>query len=540
MRVSQQVYQRSGLALLTAFILVAAACGSSSKSSSTTSAATSVTTSAGTTATTAATATTSAGTSGTTAASTASTAGGASSTTAAGTGTGTAGCPAIDTSVDADPVNGKGTGRFISDIECTESKPLKATGDPITIGFQNPEGDPSGSFPESSLGAQAAVDYINNELGGLGADIQNGKPGRPIRLEVCKMAISPDDSQRCANDLIAKSPALVVNGFNFFGNHLAIYKAAKMPVIVTQPITVADFSTPGVWAIGGGGGCVGAFPALVSYSVDQLKGKRVVAAWADTPPGVVCYYDLTAKPMDVLAGKVTGTSKLAGTMPDLKYLGVPIKPASPDLTAQVTQILDFKPDVILSSIQSSDCWNLVASLGRLGWTPQKIPLVFGGSCIDNAAATAAGDLAKGIYFLTAGSSSLINDPATITDPRGKLEAQIYQAKLAKYGVSPAMVTMGTTGIGFTSFLSIWERASAIAVAGGTVTGASISDSYGATDGEHQFGTSPLACAKAVAPYVTICNSDAVMSQWDGTQLVPVSKVYSGVGLLAGTPIKPGP
>ena len=71
-----------------------------------------------------------------------------------------------------------------------------AEGEPIIIGLQNPEGDPNGSFPEYSAAVQAAVDYINTELGGLG--------GRPIELEICKTAISPDDSQRCANELVAE------------------------------------------------------------------------------------------------------------------------------------------------------------------------------------------------------------------------------------------------------------------------------------------------------------------------------------------------
>ena len=74
------------------------------------------------------------------------------------------------------------------------------------IGFQNPEGDPNGSFPEASLAPRPRVDYINAELGGWGADIQNGIPGRPIELEVCRTAISPDDSQRCANELVGEGP----------------------------------------------------------------------------------------------------------------------------------------------------------------------------------------------------------------------------------------------------------------------------------------------------------------------------------------------
>ncbi len=122
--------------------------------------------------------------------------------------------------------------------------PLAAEGEPVIIGFQNPEGDPNGSFPEASLAAQAAVDYINAELGGWGSDIQNGVPGRPIQLEVCRTAISPDDSQRCANELVAKDPDIVVSTINFFGNHLPIFEAAGIPAIVTSPVTIADYTSP--------------------------------------------------------------------------------------------------------------------------------------------------------------------------------------------------------------------------------------------------------------------------------------------------------
>ena len=65
------------------------------------------------------------------------------------------------------------------------------TGEPFKIGVQNLEGDPNGSFPEFSIAIQAAADYVNAELGGLG--------GRPIEIVLCKSIVSPDDSQRCAN-----------------------------------------------------------------------------------------------------------------------------------------------------------------------------------------------------------------------------------------------------------------------------------------------------------------------------------------------------
>jgi len=518
------------IAVAAALAIVAAACGSDSKSSST-SAGAATTAAAGAS-------TTAAAGAATTAAGSATTSGSGGSTPAAGSSAaGSAGCPAIDSSLDAD--HGTGTGQFKSNLECADKSPLKAQGDPIVIGFENPEGDPNGSFPEATLGAQAAVKYINEELGGWGSDIQNGKPGRPIQLEVCKTAISPDDSQRCANEIVSKKPDLAVSTINFFGNHLPIFEAAGIPAIVTSPVTIADFTSKSAYAIAGGGGCLGAHTALVEYAAVDLKAKRVAVPWADTPPGVVCYYDLEAKPLDVLKGAVKSTSDLAGSIPDLEHIGVPIKPATPDITPQVTQILDFKPDAIIFSAQGSDCWNLVDGLGRLGWTPDKIPLVMSGSCIDFDAMKAAGDLAKGVYFITSGGT-VTNDPSTITDPYAKFEATIFQEKPEQYGMDKSDLFKGFGANGFNSMVDIWELSVRAANGGTPPTGQEFAAHVKATTDDHMFGSTPLSCSTAPEPYVAVCNSVSSVAKWDGTGLVPVKAPFSAAGLVAGTELKPGP
>ena len=532
--------RRGAVALASGFMLLVAACGSDSKSEP------SVTTAAPT-ATTAAPATTgggattpSAGSSGgteTTAGSGTETTTGSGTETTAGSGTGSAGCEPVDTSFDA--TRGTDAGLFKSDLECAAKKPLKAEGDPITIGFQNPEGDPNGSFPEFSLAAQSAVDYINSELGGLGSDIQNGKPGRPIKLEICKMAISPDDSQRCANELIAKKPTLVFSSLNFFGNHFPIYAAAQIPAVVITPITVGDFSSPNVYSIGAGGGCLGVHTGLVKYAVQDLKATKLAIPWSDTPPGVVCYYDLEAKPADVLAGNVKGSSPDAGSVPDLTYLGVPIKPASPDVTAQATQILDFKPNAIIYSAQGADCWNFVSALGRLGWTPSSIPLVLSGACIDFDAMKSAGDLAKGIYFVGSTGTTL-QDLSTLTDPYDKFEATIYQSKPAQYGLAADQLNKGFATQGFSGVMSLWELSTELAADGKELTSETFAEAYKTTADQHLFGSTPLSCSTAPAPYVAVCNASVAVTQWDGTKLDTVVPLFSGIDLVAGTEIKPGP
>ena len=347
--------------------------------------------------------------------------------------------------------------------------------------MQNPQGDPNGSFPEFTTAVEAATKYINEELGGLGSNPSEGTPGRPIQLETCFMAINPADSQKCANELAGKNPFTVVNSINFFGNHFPIYEAAGIPTIVTSPVTIADF-TADTASIGAGGGCLGNHTALVYAATQELKAKRVAVPWADTPPGVVCYYDLEAKPLDVLKGTVPSSSELAGTIPDLEHIGVPIKPASPDVTPQVTQVLDFDPDVILFSAQGADCWNLVDGLGRAGWTPEQIPMIMTGACIDFEKMKAAGDLAKGIYFISAAGANLTS-PETIENPRYRLEAESYLEKARQYGMPEADIFKGFGGSGWIGMMTLWEQAG-IAARNGELTPESLKEQLAGTSGNH--------------------------------------------------------
>lgn len=407
-------------------------------------------------------------------------------------------------------------------------------GNDILIGFQNPEGDPNGSFPEYSDAALAATDYINTELGGLG--------GRCIELEVCAMAITPDDSQRCANELAAAEADVVVSALNFFGNHFPIYQGSNIPVIVGTPITIGDFATEGVFAIGAGGGCFGVHTGLIQFTTQELPGitgsdiNRVAVPWADTPPGVVCYNDLEAKPLNVIQGSVDpSTSALSGSNPGLEHIGIPVLPAAADVTPQATEILDFEPDAIIYSAQGSDCWNLVDALGRLGWTPDQTPLVLSGACIDFTAMEAAGDLAVGVY-LTSTENGVLNELDGLTGQHLE-NATTYQTKAAEYGLSQDDLLKGFAGQGFAVMMSMHEFATRIAAGGDEVTGESLAAAYAASDGSQpSFGGSPLNCAGAPAPYVSVCSSPITMNQWNGTQLVPVldGGLINGIDLVAGS------
>jgi branched-chain amino acid transport system substrate-binding protein len=203
-------------------------------------------------------------------------------------------------------------------------------------------------------------------------------------------------------------------------------------------------------------------------------------------------------------------------------------------------VLGFNPEVIVFSAQGADCWNLVDGLGKQGWTPDKIPLIFTGSCIDFEKMTAAGDLAKGIYFIGAAGAALSN-PDSIKNPRFKLEATTYLEKAAQYGMSEADIKKGFAAQGWSVLMTIWEQANIST--GGDPTKldpATFVAQFRGTSGNHIYGSVPFGCAAAPKPYVAVCNQTASLSQWDGKELVSVVDQYSGVDLIAGTELKPGP
>lgn len=502
-----RTYRRHlAVAGLTAIALVSAACGSSSGSGS------SETTAAG--------ATTSA-------------AAAESSTTAAAAGSSSSAAPAAGGTQ-------KGAAEAKADEDAGKAKPLKATGDPVVIGFQNPEGDPNGSFPEFSLAAEAAVKYINEELGGIGGDTATGKAGRPIQLEVCKMAIAPAESLRCANELAAKKPFAVVSSINFFGNHFEIYKAANVPVVVATPVTALDFTSPGVYATGGGGGCLGVHTGLVWFMTQELKVTgKVAVPWANTPPGVFCYHDLEKKPLEVLAGKKLAGGEIKadgndmkGKIPALQHMGEPVLPGQADLTPQATKVLDFKPDGILFSGQGADCWTLAQSMAKLGWSAEKTPTVFSGSCIDIAKMKELGDVAKGVHLI--GAASILTPDAL--DGQLKEEALTYMEKMKKYSDADT-AGKGFATVGFTTMMQIWEMANQ--QSGGDPTkldGAAFSKTLGETKDHHAWGSTGLSCADgaANAPYIAVCNTTVSANRWDGEKFVAEKQNFSGLSLIKGT------
>lgn len=188
---------------------------------------------------------------------------------------------------------------------------------PVTIGFVNDEGGIP-SFPEGSVAAQAAVSFLNNNLGGIN--------GAPVKLAVCKVAGSEEQGQACAQQFLGNKSVSVIAEDSLVVGAQTFHRtlAGKTPVVIGSPNAVADATSPNNWPISAG--VFGTDPGFVYYATQVLKAKTASLLFpADDPTGQVAAKqikgDLTKAGVKVTTGGYTSSS--ADILPVVQASGAP-------------------------------------------------------------------------------------------------------------------------------------------------------------------------------------------------------------------------
>jgi branched-chain amino acid transport system substrate-binding protein len=149
-------------------------------------------------------------------------------------------------------------------VKFTQGKAGKADSakEPFVIGWANQQGG-TPSYPQATAGAEAAVKFINDELGGIA--------GRPVKLETCFM-LAEEDGQKCGAKFSGNKDVQVVGlGLAAVGN-ASLYKTVlkDKPVVVATSAAQPDTTTPGVYTFNGG--------ALSPIAADGLLAAQVKGA----------------------------------------------------------------------------------------------------------------------------------------------------------------------------------------------------------------------------------------------------------------------
>ena len=216
----------------------------------------------------------------------------------------------------------------------------------------------------------------------------------------------------------------------------------------------------------------------------------------------------------------------------------PIKPAPPDVTPQVTQVLDFEPDVIIYSAQGADCWNLVDGLGRLGWTPGADP-AHPVAALHRPAEDEGAPRPRQGHPLRRRPGASLPSPDSITDPRIKLEARPTSRRPRKYGMQAADITKGFAGAGWNAMMTLWEQAASSSTTARSSRPRPSGRRCGHR-GEPHLRLGALRVRRGAGAVHRSVQLQGEPTQWDGESMRSSNPSFSGLDLIAGTELKPGP
>jgi branched-chain amino acid transport system substrate-binding protein len=347
--------------------------------------------------------------------------------------------------------------------------PKKATGSPYVFGMINDETG-AVTFPEARQGSIAAVDYVNNYLGGIN--------GHPIVIDECTGDGTPATAARCANQLVAAHPLAIMGAADVGAPaSIPIYEHANLAYLGGIPFTPVPETAPNsiqFWSVS-----VGDNAAAAVYAGKTLGIKSVALIYFSNAQG------------ESILPQITPVFKAAGvtTIHD-----IPLSPTSPDPSPQAALVESSGAQLAYVDVPNG-CGNVLKALKSVGFTGKIMGI---DPCGAPPVIAAAAGGANGMYIaspfeLQSGSSQ---------------QAQLFQAAMKKWAAPGTLIDSISTA-GFATVMNIQQVLSTIS---GTPTTASILAAFRA--GTHQnFLSHPYTCnGQAMKGAAAICNDYYRMNQ----------------------------
>jgi len=379
-----------------------------------------------------------------------------------------------------------------------------AHGTPITIGYVNQED----VFPEATIGIDAAVKYVNAELGGI--------DGHPIRLSSCTITVE-EDGQRCgtqfANDSnidVVMTGTLLVGGKGLYDS-----LAGNKPIVIGNGVTTDDFTTTA--GISWFTGAVGVVGGLARYVATQMQPKpKNIAVMYGNNAAAQGAFALILKPVLEKAGMhVTGIQ-----VTDPGGTAAEVQSAIQNSGANTA-------DVFITLTTLPECIATYDSLKQLGITPTVITtgLCFGTPMtahLKNAGET--GTMPDGWYFGDYGDNYFAPDLKS-----GMLT---YVTKVQQYGVkAPGATTLEYTGFAgplFANLLTVVKLVNGIGV--DHLTPNAMLAAIKAFKGPMMLQVGPLDCGHvtvAGVAFPAVCASEMGLQQYKNGAWISIADALNG-------------
>ena len=354
--------------------------------------------------------------------------------------------------------------------------PRRATGKALVVGLINQENGATGSFPELRRDAEAAVRYVNEELGGI--------DNRPVALEVCVTAGTAEASQACATQLAAKKPVAVLGGIDVAaGSAVPVLEAAKIPYLGMTPSLGDELVSPMAFMFAGG--VVADLLAQTEYVTSTVKAKKVGVVHLDLP-GLQDAAALAARAILEKRG-----------VTDVKIVAQ--KGEAADYAAAVRTATASTPDVLMAVFPASGCVKVLTAVRALRVKPR---LFLPSACATPEVLGTAG--ATGATF----ASSFV--PYTeAADP----DVATYLAKMRQYGTADAAPS-ALSQAGFALVMTFHRLVAS--QDGNKVTAASIAAAAKKARNQPAFMAHPYTCdGQTVTLLPAMCSAWVRLLEYEG-------------------------
>jgi len=274
--------------------------------------------------------------------------------------------------------------------------------EPVRIGWVVQDAGP-GASPESTSAAEAAVDFINAELGGI--------RGRPLELEICS-APSAEETQQCGVEFANNDDIrMIVQGPNFVGGQESLYRSASSTdkaVIIALPSSPEEITAQGPYAF------------LATGGVPQEALAQLIKSGHLGDIESVTIVHLAIPAAESIA-RTYFEEQLSETGIDVQRVPVQATATAPEIQAAVQAAGGGTADIVIGIVAAPGCISIPQALDLL----QSDALYTGVSaCLAPSVIEALGGIYEG-YYATTVSNYLIPDDESGT--------RIYLGAMQRYG-----------------------------------------------------------------------------------------------------------
>jgi len=350
---------------------------------------------------------------------------------------------------------------------------------PVKIGFVNQQGGAM-SYDEATLGAEAAVKYLNENLGGIS--------GHPAELATCFIAAAEEEGQTCGQQLVNDPDvSVVVFGTLAVGGQAfeAVNDGTK-PLLLGNGLGPTDTKSKNTFVYNGAASTL--LGGMVTYVSEVLKAKNVAVVYPQDPLGASGAKALEAQ------------LKIAG----VEFKSVGFADSSTDLIAPMTAAGAQSAEAILSLTSTPPlCIAAAKALESLG---SSAPVVTAGSfCFSEEVAKGLGGEAP--HWVQGSSQALLTD-GSIPDVKAWREAS------GSVGLSAEDQSDSNSALAWAITMT---AARFLNEAGGaSATPAQVSKKAEAFEGPMMLGPPKIECG-AVPGQPGLCAQQTQMAQYEGDE-----------------------